>query len=404
MDSFDLALNFLKERRQRILEGKINCIPLSFKRYSVWFPGIEKARYIIITASQKVGKSKLADFLCIYDPLFYSIEHPEQLKFKVLYFTLEMSKEEKFFDFLCHLLYRLDGIRIGTLDLKSTNKDKPLPQEILDKLESERYKFYIEKFKECVTFIDDIKNPTGVNKFCREFALNNGTLYKKTIQTKDELGNPVERQIVDRFEWDDPDCYYMILMDNYSNLMSESGMDKRATIEKMSKYFITLRDQMKYSIVAIQHQAQDKEGIESIKLNRLYPTSDGLADCKTTVRDIDMLIGLYSPFKYGLKDHEKYDITRFQNNIRFMQILEDRNNGGGGQICPLYFDGASSFFSELPLPDNKKDIDKVLEYIEKVVRRKSSPTFMMLPSKKKKKLVNNLHRLINKYIFASLNR
>lgn len=54
MDSFDLALNFLKERRQRILEGKINCMPLPFIRYSVWFPGIEKARYIIITASQKV--------------------------------------------------------------------------------------------------------------------------------------------------------------------------------------------------------------------------------------------------------------------------------------------------------------------------------------------------------------
>lgn len=53
-DSFDRALEKLKERRKRILEGKINCIPLSFSRLRAWLPGIEKRRYNIITANQKV--------------------------------------------------------------------------------------------------------------------------------------------------------------------------------------------------------------------------------------------------------------------------------------------------------------------------------------------------------------
>ena len=30
---------------------------------------------------------------------------------------------------------------------------------------------------------------------------------------------------------------------------------------------------------------QAQEGIENQKLNKLYPSSDGLADCKTTTRD-----------------------------------------------------------------------------------------------------------------------
>jgi hypothetical protein len=30
---------------------------------------------------------------------------------------------------------------------------------------------------------------------------------------------------------------------------------------------------------------QSQEGIENLKLNRLKPSSDGLADCKTTTRD-----------------------------------------------------------------------------------------------------------------------
>ena len=132
----------------------------------------------------------------------------------------------------------------------------------------------------------------------------------------------------------------------------------------MSKYCITLRDQLEYSIVAVQHQAQAQEGIENFKLNKLKPSADGLADAKTTIRDVNCAVGLFNPFKYGLAQYEGYDITKFKNNIRFMEIMEDRDNGGAGQICPLYFDGAVSAFFELPLPDNKEGIAKVYTYME----------------------------------------
>lgn len=255
MEEFASIIEFLKERRQRIISGKINCIPSPFKRYSVWFPGWERGRYSIITASQKIGKSKLTDYMCVYYPLFYAKYNPDKLKFKVLYFTLEMSKEEKRLEFMCHLLYKIDNIRISTTDLKSTNYNKPLSQEILNKFETPLYKEYLNLFDETVTYIDDVKNPTGINKLCRDYALCRGTLYKKKIKVKDETGKEYYKEIVDSFKWDDPDCYYLIVLDNYSNLTQESGLSKRENIEKLSKYFITLRDQLKYTIVVIQHQA-----------------------------------------------------------------------------------------------------------------------------------------------------
>ena len=365
MENFSRAIDILRERRLRIISGKTNCIPIFFKRFSANFPGFERKRYGIITASQKVGKSKLVDSMLIYEPLFYMIEHPEEFKEKVLYFTLEMSKDEKFYDFLCHLLYKLDGIEIGTLDLKSTSKDNPLPEHILELIESDRYKVYIDKFQEMVTFIDDIKNPTGINKFCREYALERGTLHKKTVKTKDELtGKDKDIEIVDYFEWKDPDCYYVIILDNFTNLTRESGKNKIENIEKMSKYFITLRDQLQYHIVAVQHQAQSQEGIENRKLNMLYPTTDGLGDCKMTSRDVDYILGLFNPFKYGLREFEGYDITKFRKNIRFLMMLDDRNSGSGGDMCPLYFNGAATVFSELPLP-NSPELRKVYDFLSK---------------------------------------
>ena len=391
-DVFDRALEELWLRKERILNGEINCVPLPFPRLKMWFPGIEKRRYGVITANQKIGKSKLVDFMYVYEPFFYMLEHPDQLRLKVLYFTLEMGKKEKFYEFLCHLLFRLDGIRIDPTNLKSTSADNPVPDEILELLVSDKYQEYIKRFKETVTFIDDERNPTGINKYCRSFALNRGKFHFKKVTRRNEEGVLEDREIVDYYEPNDPDEYVVVILDNYSNLAPESGMNKMQTIEKMSKYFITQRDQFDFCIIAVQHQAQSQEGIENLKLNKLMPSSDGLADAKTTSRDINFLLGLFSPFKYGIREYEGYDITKFRNNIRFLQVLEDRDSGSGGQICPLFFDGAVNYFIELPLPNDAEGINKVTTYINNLNKKKSNPVFLLFSKTK----VNKIKSLIKK--------
>lgn len=392
MSKFENILNNLKLRKQRAENGLYNCIPLSFPRFKMLLPGTEMAKFIVVTASQKIGKSKLSDFMYVYEPLFFMMEHPE-LRVKVQYFTLEISPMEKYNEFLCHLLYRLDGIEIDTKRLKSVDKDNPVDSHIFELLQSDKYRPYIEKFEEMVEYIGDIRNPTGINKKCREYALNNGHLNFKTITVKDELGIESERQVIDEmnpYTPDDLEEYRIVIVDNANNLSSESGLDKMKTIEKLAKYGITLRDQLKYIFVLIQHQAQSQEGIENQKLNRLKPSSDGLADCKTTTRDANLVIGLYSPFKYGIREYEGYDITKLRNNVRFMEVIEDRDYGANGQVCPLYFDGATSFFSELPRANDKEGMDKVYSFVSaRQQRYKSSKSFFMYSVRKIIRWVRN---------------
>lgn len=370
MSVFDKILSFLSNRRERVLEGKLNCIPLPFNRFRSFLPGIEKGKYIVVTANQKVGKSKFSDYIFVYEPIFYAMQHPE-LKIKVVYFTLEMSAEEKYLEYLSHLLFRLDRIEISPTNLKSTNKDRPVPTEILELLVSDKYKPYIEAFERTVVYNDTDKNPTGINKFCREYAMQNGTLHYKEVLRKDpETGLEQKINIPDYYEPNDPEEYRFIILDNAANLSLEKGLNKMETVDKMSKYGITLRNQLGYTFVLIQHQNQAQEGIENQKLNRLKPSSDGLADCKSTTKDANLVIGLYSPFKYGIRDFEKYNITKLGNYCRFMEVIEDRDYGAGGQICPLYFNGASSFFAELPRPDNQELLEKVYKTIEESEKKR----------------------------------
>lgn len=374
----------LRDRRQRVLDGKYNCIPFPFQRFRRLFPGIEQEKFLVITANQKIGKSKFTDYVLVYEPLFFSMEHPE-LKVKILYFTLEMSPSAKRDEFYCHLLYRLDNIRISPTDLRSTDQERPVDEKVLELLESERYKPYIDKFNEMVEFIDDDKNPTGINKRCRDYALSHGHLNFKEVDVVDPLDDSkiTKRRVVDSdnpYTPDDPEEYRIVIVDNASNLALESGMKKMENIDKLAKYGIILRNQLKYIFVLIQHQAQAQEGIENQKLNKIKPSSDGLADCKTTTRDANFVLGLYSPYKYGLREYEGYDITKFGNFIRFMEVIEDRDYGASNNICPLFFDGAASTFAELPRADDKEGLERVYTYIQTLKQPKKKGVSFFIKS------------------------
>lgn len=403
MDSFDKAIDNLKIRKARLENGLINCIPNPFPRLRNWFPGIEKRRYNVITAQAKVGKSKLVDYMYVYSPFFYMLEHREQLKLNILYFTLEMGKQEKYYEFLCHLLYRLDNIRCSPTELKSTSV--PVDSKIIELIESPKYQQYIAEYKKSVIYIDDIKNPTGIWKHIRDFMLQRGHYVYKDVKFKDANGFEISKSIIDYYQPDDEEEYTLVILDNYANLSTESGMNLKESITKMSKYAIDLRDMFNINFTAVQHQALAGEGIENQKLNKLYPSAADLGDSKNTARDINLLIGLFSPYKYGITTYEGYDITRFKNNIRFLLIIEDRDNGGGGQICPLLFDGAVSNFCELPLPNNKTEIEKVLKYVENVITKKSKPVFTLIAKKSlkgKSNTIKGLYRSWNNLIFTGL--
>jgi replicative DNA helicase len=381
MSKFNEIQEENKLRRERVVDGKYNCLPFPFERFRRVYPGIEQGKILILSANQKVGKSKLADYLFIYEPLFYSLEHPE-LKVKVLYFSLEMSAKEKYNEFLCHLLSRLDKIHIDTRRLRSV--DRPCDPHIFELLESERYQRYIQAYENMILFDDVTKNPTGVNKKCREYALEHGHLNYTTVKVRNEVtGEMEDRKVIDPlnpYTQDDEDEYRIIILDNAANLTVEKGCkDLRDTIEKMSKYNIILRKQLNYIVVFIQHQSQSQEGIENIKLDRMRPTVDGLGDCKTTARDASCIIGLYSPAKFNKKTYLGYNIERLKDHCRFLEILDDRDYGANGNICPLFFDGATSTFKELPKLSDTESLEKFYRYAEYLNSRAEAEDLQLTP-------------------------
>lgn len=53
-DNVNAVINNLEERRQNVLHGGVNCIPLPFTRFRNEVPGIEQGQYVVVSANQKV--------------------------------------------------------------------------------------------------------------------------------------------------------------------------------------------------------------------------------------------------------------------------------------------------------------------------------------------------------------
>lgn len=384
------VLENLNVRRQRILNGQLNCIPSPFKRFSNDFIGIEQACYYTITSFTKGGKSQFTSYTFIYKPLMFCYYTKADIDIKILYFPLEETPERILQRFISWLLYDFSHgeIRISPRDLRSTTK--AVPQEILDIIESEEIQDIIKYFEEHVIFPEEACNPTGIYKYCKQYAEEHGTVYYKDGKYKDEFGVTRETKVFDRYEQDNPNEYRLVIIDTINLIDTERGMTLKQSMDKLSEYCAKyLRNRYNYSPVIIQQQAFDQEGNEAFKIGRVRPSVAGLGDSKYTSRDSNVVLGLFSPHRFGLKEYEKYNIIKFRDNIRFLEMIVNRDGEMGG-LCPLFFDGAVCQFSELPRPDDERELKKVYDYLNKIRNTNStSKTFFIFGIRKLNKRLHN---------------
>ena len=323
------VIDKLEERRKNAMKGGVNCIPFPFKRFRSEIPGIEQEQYVIITASTKVGKSQLANFLYLYNVLDYCFEHPDRCSCHIIYFALEESKQRIIERYMSHLLYKLDGYRIAPVDLRSTSYEYPVAPEIIELLKSEKYQERFRFFEQCVQFDTENTNPTGILRTCEDYAKSIGTYKSNKIFSHSDWTKEVE--VFDDYVQNDPNHYKICIIDHISLVDKEQGFGKKETIDKVSEYFVKyLRNRYKYTCVVIQQQAAEAEGLEAVKQKRIIPSNATGGD------------------------------------------------GEMGGVCPLFFDGAVCNFEELPRPDDITEINKVYQKVANLKSWKQQKKFQQL--------------------------
>ena len=392
----DRVIGFITERKKKVERGDINCILLPFIRFRSELVGIEQGNYYLVSGLTKSAKSQITNYLFVYNTIFYAIDNPDKISIKIFYYPLEETPESITLRFMSFLLFKLSNqrIRISPVDLKSTNSNKPLDDEILDLLKSDEYQRYMKFFEEHVSFMSD-RNPTGIWKTAKAYADSNGTSHYKSIKyINKDTGIEEERKAFDYYVPNDPKEYVFILVDHVSLLENERGMTLRETINKLSEYMIILRNKYNYIPVVVQQQSTETGNLDAYKAGKIRPTMAGLSDSKYTAKDCTVMLGITNPYSFEIPEYLGYNIQKLKGNARFLEVVLNRNGQSNG-ICPLYFDGATNFFNELPLPSDVTGLDKVYKYMDSLKKR-ANTSFMLINNKRK-----NLFNWIGLFNFAN---
>ena len=360
--------------------GYFNCIPfMGMERLEKYLPGIEQSTYYLIAAASGVGKSKLARYLFIHNPIMFLENNPDSdIQLDILYFSLEESKEKVILAEVSKYLYTQHKLNLSIKQLSSVGRYNVLSTEDLQKVQQSEE--HVNNFLKRVKIFDNVRNATGIYKTVRDFALTIGTYYDKndTPLTPQEVQNVKigvgeSYKKVSYYKTHNPKHYVIVLIDHISLLQPETGETLWQSMSKMSSnYCLHIRDKFGFIPVVVQQLAADKERIEANfskadLVQKLEPSLDGLGDNKTIARDVNIALGLFAPDRYKITEHNGYDITRFRDRYRSMNIMKSRD-GIANKKLPLFFNGAVDFFKELPKVDELEKMRLVYEHINQLNR------------------------------------
>lgn len=360
MSLFDRVLRDIEKNKARRENGEYISIPFPFTRFSKYIPGIQQGRYIITTANSKVGKTKFTDYLFVYGPLKWIKNKKTNISLKIFYFSLEMSKTDKMKEAIVHKLYEATNYKtmMSPEYLDSVYEDYILEDSILSDIKG--YKEYFEEFQKSVTFIDNIRNPFGIYSYMRDYAHNNGSYYDKNgykLNTQDvKNGNIDVIKNIDYYQPNNPDEFVIVITDHVGLLTPEKINGKQEDLHSAisrfsSDYCLKMRDRWNYIVVNVQQQAAAQESLEHFKLDKLQPSTEGLADNKLTQRDCDMMLGLFAPYRHKIKSHAGYNTTVLKDLQRELSVILNRR-GASNISTQLLFLGSVNHFYELPKPED----------------------------------------------------
>lgn len=372
-------MNFIVEYKKG-QQGGNKGLPMGagLERLSKAINGVQRARMYGLASAPKVGKSTLTDYGFVIQPLLYAIAH--RISIEIIYFSLEIDRVSKEFDFAAYFFFHDFGIhwielppgitkdgdnkiQMSSDYLRGRMQDDNgeiirVPKDIEDKLKIIYEKRIVPLFGEYdekggkikngyITIIEFKDNPTGIRKFLIAHAKKNGTF----------INDPGNTNRINSYIPRDPNKYTIIVTDHLRKLVRERGFTLKENVDKFIEYSVELRNWCAFTFIHIIHLNRSVTDVGRMRSfgDLLYPTSDDIKDTGNLSEEADYIFTMFNPndSRYNLNKHFGLTIKDSKGNelfpnMRTIHLVESRHC-----TYPQHFrvnmEGAIKNFSELKI-------------------------------------------------------
>jgi replicative DNA helicase len=329
----------LEDRIQAGLDGKFEGLDNGFNRLNKYIHGIQRGVYTLLGGLSGTYKTTLADFMILNSLLD---AEKKNVEFNCFYYSYEIDELSKKCNWLSAVIYNKHGIVIPPEKIKGYGSNR-LTQEELSYVRLEMS--YIESLFSKINFRFSPTNPTGIYNELWKFFETKGSFIKENYT--DHEGKVKERIV----KWisNNPEAYYMIVLDHLLLLLKERGYSDKEVIDKMSEYMVTFRNLFGASCIFI---SQFNDGVSSIDRQKfkgvdLSPQITDFKSSRNPYADADIVLGTMNPYKLDMSTSLGYDVSILKDKFITLKVLKNRLGRDNISIGLLANPQAGSF-QELP--------------------------------------------------------
>lgn len=326
MSIFSSVLEEIDNGKNGLNEG----LPHRFKKIIDYIPNIQRGTYYTIGGDLGTGKTSFIDDMFILSP--FNLKTTQ--KMFVMYYSLEISATTKICKFISRKIYDDTGEMFDTNYILSRGKNK-INSDIYELVKS--YKDYYEQFLDNIIIKDTPINPTGIyTDIIKEFNNRFGT-----------VSTGSNNELLVKFNEGYENIYFMVIIDHIGLLNTEKSYSKKENIDVMSKYLLFLRNKLKIIPIVSNQFNRAISSSDRHKLQLVVPQLSDFSDSASTQQDANIVMALFSPSRYGLKELSIGDnIIDVTNNTRGLFILKNRDGSDNKNIL-MDFEGKIGYFKEI---------------------------------------------------------
>lgn len=241
-------------------EGRNKGYSLGLPKLESIIDGVTQGTYTLVFSPSGIGKTTLALYSFIYRP---AMEHLNDKKFKVIYYSLEMNSEMLFAKLLSLYIFEKYHIELSTKELLSRKKNYVLSDE------------NYEIVKECLPWLKQMENIITVY----DKGLNSKTLYASLLKEMEMTGEFKEEGHRKIYIPKDEEVITLVVIDHLSLVQPVDGHTLKQEMDIISSYLVTLRNRCKISPLVIMQANREsssmdrrKEGMNNLTINDMKDT------------------------------------------------------------------------------------------------------------------------------------
>jgi replicative DNA helicase len=333
-------------------QGLNGGIPFGIPSLVPFVPNIQKSTYFLLGGETGSSKTALTDHMFVQSPCNYVLNNITDIDLKIQYFSFEISIEEKISKFICQKIFEEHKILVDTNYILSRGKNR-ISEEVYSLVLNTRIHF--EKLEDIIEVHDLATNATGITKKIESFSQDN---FNK-IQTGEFTNKDGSTGKLYEYEEKNHNAYRIVILDHVGLIKGQKDLlTKKDRIDYVSSNLIEYRNKYKIIPVIVSQFNRSLASAErelSVKNNKpdyskIKPQLSDFKDSGGTQEDANVVMSVFSPFRYGIPEYNGYNTKVLGDRVRFLDVLKSRSglpslSKGLGHL------GEIGKFIDLPTPD-----------------------------------------------------